>query len=412
MDADTDTALPTPTDGPGHAHGRPSLATRLLLRLGRKLRTGTLRVVLPNGRAHRFGGHEPGPDAVVVMRRDRLARRFLIGGNLGFCEAYLDGDWWSPDVEALFCFFLLNEEHLRRHMRGAGWFRLAQRLVHMTRRNSRDGARRNIAAHYDLGNAFYEKWLDTSMTYSSAWFPAGEDDLTAAQRAKYEVLAQRLTLAPGQRMLEIGCGWGGFAEFAAAEVGARVTAITLSPAQYDYAQARIQRAGLGERVEIRLQDYRDVDGRYDRIASIEMLEAVGQRYWPRYFATLRDRLVSGGHAALQAITIADGHFDAYRRSADYIQRYIFPGGMLPSPGVLMQQIRDAGLRLHGMSGFGHHYVRTLRAWNRRFQSAWPEIERMGFDGRFKRMWEQYLHYCAAGFRVGRIDVVHLAMSRD
>ena len=412
MSADRNTALATATDGRTPGHYRPSTATRLLLHLGQRLRAGTLRVVLPDGSAHGFGGHDPGPDAVLLIHRDRLSRRFLVGGNLGFCEAYLDGDWSSPDVEALFCFFLLNDEHLRGPMRGAGWFRLAQRLLHATRRNTHSGARRNIAAHYDLGNAFYEKWLDPGMTYSSAWFPAGEEDLSAAQRAKYEVLARRLGLAPGQRVLEIGCGWGGFAEFAAGEVGTHVTAITLSRAQCDYARSRIQQAGLGERVEIRLQDYRDVEGWFDRIASIEMLEAVGQRYWPRYFATLRDRLVSGGRAALQAITIADGHFDTYRRSADYIQRYIFPGGMLPSPRILGEQIRTAGLRLHEMSGFGQHYVRTLQAWNRRFQSAWPEIERMGFDRRFKRMWEQYLHYCAAGFRVGRIDVVHLAMSRD
>jgi len=250
------------------------------------------------------------------------------------------------------------------------------------------------------------------MTYSSAVFGPEERDLTAAQHRKYALLAEKMRLDQGHRVLEIGCGWGAFAEFAAIERGARVTAITISREQHAYASRRIHEAGLADRVEVRLQDYRDTNGRFDRIASIEMFEAVGEKYWPQFFDVLRERLTPGGRAALQVITIADRFFDDYRRSADYIQRYIFPGGMLPSPAALQREVERAGLRLAGSSGYGHDYAETLREWNRRFQAAWPEIRPLGFDERFKRLWEQYLHYCAAGFSVGTIDVKQLAVARD
>ncbi|NBB84127.1 MAG: methyltransferase domain-containing protein [Alphaproteobacteria bacterium] len=392
---------------------RPTRLMKLMLALGPRLRVGTLDVTLPDGSTRRFGGAEPGPAADLTIRSDTLARRFLTRGNLGFCEGYIEGDWVSDDVERLFVFFLMNQDALADEMAGKAWVRVLQRLVHMMRPNDRTGARRNIAAHYDLGNAFYEKWLDPSMTYSSAVFGEGEEDLTAAQRRKYALLAERMDLGEGDHVLEIGCGWGGFAEFAAAERGAKVTAITISREQHAYASRRIQAAGLADKVEVRLQDYRDTDGRFDRIASIEMFEAVGEKYWPQFFGTLRDRLAPGGTAALQVITIADRFFDQYRRSADYIQRYIFPGGMLPSPEALGREVeRAGGLRLAGMTGFRHDYAVTLREWNQRFQDAWPDIRALGFDERFKRMWEQYLHYCAAGFQVGTIDVKQLAIVRD
>ncbi len=234
----------------------------------------------------------------------------------------------------------------------------------------------------------------------------------AAQRRKYATLADRIGLDRDQHVLEIGCGWGGFAEYAAGERGAKVTAITISREQHDYARRRIFEAGLAERVDIHLTDYRDMGGQYDKVASIEMFEAVGERYWPVFFGTVRDRLRPGGVAGLQIITIADHMYETYRRSADYIQKYIFPGGMLPSATELGRQVDQAGMRVQDRAGFGPDYARTLRDWNRRFQSAWPEIQAMGFDARFKRMWEQYLHYCAAGFQEGAIDVVHVTLSRD
>ena len=309
-------------------------------------------------------------------------------------------------------FFLLNQDHIAREMAGRTWFRALQRVVHAMRPNSRTGAKRNIAAHYDLGNAFYEKWLDPSMTYSSAVFGPEERDLTAAQHRKYALLAEKMRLDQGHRVLEIGCGWGAFAEFAAIERGARVTAITISREQHAYASRRIHEAGLADRVEVRLQDYRDTNGRFDRIASIEMFEAVGEKYWPQFFDVLRERLTPGGRAALQVITIADRVF---RRLPPL--RRLYPALHLPRRHAAVPGRPAAGGRagrpaLAGSSGYGHDYAETLREWNRRFQAAWPEIRPLGFDERFKRLWEQYLHYCAAGFSVGTIDVKQLAVARD
>jgi cyclopropane-fatty-acyl-phospholipid synthase len=390
---------------------KPSQPMRMMLHLAGMIDTGRMEVTLPDGSQRRFIGNRPGPQAVLFIHNDRLARRFLTGGALGFCEAYLDGDWSSPDIYTLFEFFLRNEQSLGDYLRGQWWYRSLSAIGHWLKPNTKQGARKNIAAHYDLGNAFYEQWLDRSMTYSSAIFEAPQEDMETAQRRKYASLAERMGVEPGHHVLEIGCGWGGFAEFAARDLGARVTAITISREQHDYAQARIHKAGLSERVEIRLQDYRDVTERFDRIASIEMFEAVGERYWPTFFGTVRDRLHDGGRAALQIITINDKYFDHYRRKADYIQKYIFPGGMLPSITALQREVDQAGLSWQGVSGFGEHYSRTLQDWNTRFQHAWPKIAQMGFDQRFKRMWEQYLHYCAAGFAVGTIDVVHLQLAR-
>ncbi len=393
-------------------HYRPSRMMRLLMSLAPSIRVGSLTIVLPDGRSHRFDGTETGPHGVLYVRNDRLARRMLLGGKLGFCESYLDGDWTSPDVPALFEMALLNEAELDRAMNGKAWVRVLNFLLHAAKPNSKSGSKRNIAYHYDLGNSFYCRWLDPSMTYSAAVY----DDLDKpealydAQQRKYAAIAARMDLQPGQHVLEIGCGWGGFAEYAAKVVGARVTGVTISQAQHDYAVARMQRAGLSHLVDIRLQDYRDITETFDRIASIEMFEAVGERYWPTYFNAVHERLKPGGNAALQIITIGEDHFEGYRKGADYIQRYIFPGGMLPSPTRLQAEVEAAGLRFDSTQSYGLHYARTLREWQVAFQAAWPELKD-GFDNRFKRMWEQYLWYCEAGFKVGTIDVVHVGISK-
>jgi len=277
------------------------------------------------------------------------------------------------------------------------------------RPNTRGGSRRNIYAHYDLGNEFFAAWLDPTMTYSSALFANGAEDLETAQRAKYRNLAQQIAVGPGQRLLEIGSGWGGFAITAAKEFGAKVTSITVSRAQAEHARARVFREGLAEHVEILLQDYRDVKGRFDRIASIEMFEAVGERFWPAYFGAVRERLLPGGLAGLQLITIADCYFEAYRRNVDFIQAYIFPGGMLPSPSALDRQAANAGLVRTSELGFGESYARTLAIWNERFQQAWPTVRELGFDERFRRIWTYYLAYCEAGFRTRSIDVVQTVL---
>jgi cyclopropane-fatty-acyl-phospholipid synthase len=370
-----------------------------------RLRQGGVMLVLPDGGAIDTGADDAsGLRAVVHLKHARAARRLVLGGAIGFAEAYIDGDWDSPDLSAVLEIGIRNEAALHDAVGGLAPIRRLHRLAHLLNANTRRGSRRNIASHYDLGNAFYRLWLDPGMTYSSAMFEGDDDDFGRAQDRKYRALAAALDLRSGQRVLEIGCGWGAFAELAARDYGCRVTAVTLSREQADYAGARIRAAGLADRVEIRQQDYRDVEGVFDRIASIEMLEAVGEAYWSRFFATLHDRLRPGGAAALQVITIADDRFEAYRRNADFIQRHVFPGGMLPSPAVLSRQVEVAGLRLTGRRMFGACYARTLRIWHRRFAAAWPDIARLGFDERFRRLWTYYLVYCEVGFRVGSIDV--------
>jgi cyclopropane-fatty-acyl-phospholipid synthase len=395
---------------PGALAGQPR-SLRLLLGLATRLSTGSLVLRMPDGRAYRVVGTEPGPAAEIAVHRSRAMPRLFFGGSVGFGASYMDGDWDTPDLAALLTLAAVNHRAFDGMHMGARALTALRRVWHRLNDNTRRGSRRNIASHYDLGNAFYARWLDPSMTYSSAVFERADADLSAAQATKYRRLAAMLALAPDKRVLEIGCGWGGFAEIAAREFGARVTAITVSREQLDFAQRRIQAAGLGERVEARFVDYRDVQGRFDGIASIEMFEAVGERHWPVYFAKIRDCLEPGGRAALQIITIAEQWFDSYRRGVDFIQRYIFPGGMLPSMPALAAQCARAGLAIERNEFYGADYARTLAEWNRRFQAAWHELEPMGFDGRFKRMWEFYLAYCEAGFRSGSIDVVQTALAR-
>ena len=392
------------TGGPGGMYAdAPGLA--LALNLAGRLHCGCLEIRLPDGTTRQFRGPEAGPHAAIQLHNGRIARRFLTGGAVGFAEAYIDGDWDTPDLAALLQLLSVNEHAWGQSYFGAIWQRWLRRAQHLLRSNTRRGSRRNIHAHYDLGNAFFAAWLDPSMTYSAALFAPGTQDLEQAQLAKYRALAERIAVVPGQRLLEIGSGWGGFAITAAKEYGATVTSITVSKAQAEHARARVFEEGLADRVEIRLQDYRDVKGRFDRIASIEMFEAVGERFWPSFFQSLRERLVPGGRAGLQLITIADQYFDDYRRNADFIQTYIFPGGMLPSPAALEQQTRRAGLVSEATHSFGDCYARTLQLWNERFQDAWPRVRELGFDERFRRIWTYYLAYCEAGFRTRSIDVV-------
>jgi cyclopropane-fatty-acyl-phospholipid synthase len=387
------------------------LAESLILTLAARIEAGELALTLPDGGERRFRGAEAGPGAALEIHDPRAFRRLLFGGPVGFAEAYMEGECDSPDLTGLVDLVLTNETALLSALSGQGWYRLLRRLGHLLRPNTRRGARRNIARHYDLGNDFYALWLDPSMTYSSAVFERPGESLEAAQDNKYRRMAELAAIGPDDRVLEIGCGWGGFCSWAARESGCRVTAVTISRAQYDYAARRLQAEGLSERVDLRLQDYRDIEGRFDRIVSIEMLESVGETYWPRYFTTLRDRLAPGGRAALQVITIDDDLFETYRKRADFIQCYIFPGGLLPSTAKLRDQVRRAGLDWRGCEGFGPHYARTLADWRRAFGAAWPQVQALGFDERFRRMWRFYLAYCEAGFKVGRIDVQQLALSK-
>ena len=367
--------------------------------------------VLPDGRRFRAEGRAPGPVAEIRLHSDDVFARLIREGDMGFSDAYLDGQWSTPDLQAFMDLVHAGNEDIYDGYPGMGALRLWERLRFALKRNSRTQARRNIAAHYDLGNEFYRLWLDDSMTYSSALFETGQESLEAAQRKKYAMLVDQMGARPGDHVLEIGCGWGGFAEYAAAERGLRVTALTISEAQRAYAVERIARAGLSDRVEIRLQDYRDETGRYDGIASIEMFEAVGERYWPVYFDTLKARLKPGAQATLQVITVADRRWDMYRRGVDFIQKYIFPGGMLPSRGALEAEIARAGLSVRHSREFGESYSETLRRWNDTFAERWDDIAKLGFDDRFRRMWAFYLTSCAATFRFGNCDVTQITVQR-
>jgi cyclopropane-fatty-acyl-phospholipid synthase len=323
----------------------------------------------------------------------------------------MDGDIAMASPHAVIAFALANEGAFGGRLRGNRLARFAGRFAHALRANTRRGSRRNIAAHYDLGNDFYRLWLDETMSYSAAVFAEAHESLETAQRRKYRRVAALAGIRPGMRVLEIGCGWGGFAAFAAGELGCSVVGLTLSTEQKRFAEARLKEQGLSDRVEIRLQDYRDCRETFDAAVSIEMFEAVGESNWPVYFSGLRDRLRSGGRAALQIITIAEDRFAHYRRTADFIQRYIFPGGMLPTESAVLHQAGRAGLAVDSVFRFGGDYARTLLAWNKTFQARWSQVRELGFDERFRRMWGYYLDYCAAGFEHKTIDVAHFALVR-
>jgi cyclopropane-fatty-acyl-phospholipid synthase len=384
--------------------GLPMLV-RQALKYPLNIRCGVLTLTLPDGRRLVFRGDEDGPRADMIIRDYRFARRLILDGDVGFAEAFIRNEWDSPDPAGFLYFFCVNIDAARHLTRFNPLARLLQNYRHWRNRNTKRQARRNIVAHYDLGNAFYRAWLDPSMTYSSAYFGAGAKSLEEAQTAKYRLLADRLQLKPGDHVLEIGCGWGGFAEVAARDYGARVTGLTLSDEQYAYAVKRMADAGLSDRVTIKLQDYRDETGTYDAIASIEMFEAVGKEYWPVYFETLAKCLKPGGRAGVQVITIREDLWQDYLREIDFIRAYVFPGGMLPTATLMREMPGEAGLALEAETAFGQDYAATLRRWDEDFARAWPGIGgRNGFDERFRRLWHYYLAYCEAGFRAGTIDV--------
>jgi cyclopropane-fatty-acyl-phospholipid synthase len=387
-------------------------AVQLAIRFGSKLRHGTLDVTLPDGRQIRLGGAEPGPSAAMTLYNYGFATRLLNGGDIGIAEAYLRGEWDTPDLTQFLYLFCVNQELIQAMLGDNPVMRFVQIVRHWFNRNTPRQARRNIYAHYDIGNAFYSAWLDPSMTYSSALFEDQNNDLTAAQHNKFRRLAEAVNLQPGQKLLEIGCGWGGFAEFAAKTYDVNVVGLTISKEQRDFARKRIHDAGLSDKVEIRFQDYRHERGQYDRIVSIEMIEAVGEQFWPQYFSQIRDRLLPGGLAGIQAITIQDKFFQTYRREVDFIQRYIFPGGMLPSPSVLKSMGERFGVPVIRERIFGQDYAKTLATWRNNFRAAWPNLKPLGFDDRFKRLWEYYLAYCEAGFLSGNIDVRQVILAKS
>ena len=376
--------------------------TRLVFQLLEKLQDGMLEIRLPDGSSRLFGNGEHG--VTLNVSNEAMFSAVLAKGDIGLAEAYLDGHWDASDITGLLTLLARNRDVLKKAVYGSWRNLLAARVRHWLNGNSRAGSKRNIMAHYDLGNDFYKLWLDPSMSYSSALYRAVDGgDLESAQRAKYRRILRRLKAEPAESVLEIGCGWGGFAELAVEE-GLKVTGLTLSPAQLAWAQKRVPDADL------RLQDYRDTKEQFDHIVSIEMFEAVGERWWPTYFKTIAKSLKPGGRAVVQSITIRDDLFAEYRKGTDFIQQYVFPGGMLPSRSAFRAAAAKQGLTVHGEYAFGEDYARTLAEWRVAFEAKWPEIAALGFDESFRRLWRMYLCYCEAGFLAGNVDVVHFELS--
>ena len=393
---------------------RPPLAARVVLDRLAGIRRGHLVVRLPDGSARTFAGRRAGATAVMELdvHRWRFFSRLLRRADVGAGEAYVDGDWSSPDLVGLSRLFLANEAELAPPSLLGAIGRFRDRITHLLRSNTHGQARRNIHAHYDLSNELYGLFLDPSMTYSSALFDRSGLDLEAAQRRKYQRLAEWARLRPGQHVLEIGCGWGGFAEFAAGELGCRVTGITLSDEQAVFARARMIRLGLEDRTEIRVVDYRDIEAKFDAVVSIEMLEAVGHRFLDGFFATVDRVLRPGGKVALQTITVPDQVYDRYRRGTDWIRDYIFPGGHLPSLGAIQGSLaRRTGLVVERLDDMADDYATTLHCWRSRFRLEEDRVRELGFDDRFIRMWDFYLATCEAAFRDRQIGVLQLALSR-
>ncbi len=376
-----------------------------------KLNSGRVDFILPDGRRFRAEGSKPGPVAEVKINNPDVFARLVREGDLGFCDAYLDGWWTTPDLQAFMDFIHADNDDMYDGFPGMALVRAWEKARFWFQSNTKRQALKNISYHYDLGNDFYSLWLDDTMTYSSALFNTSQESLEKAQIAKYASMVDQMGVKPGDHVLEIGCGWGGFAEYAAKERGLKVTGLTISKEQLEYAQKRIKRKGLSDKVNLKLQDYRDETGVYDGVASIEMFEAVGEKYWPVYFDKIKQCLKPGKQATLQIITIQDARWEVYRKSVDFIQKYIFPGGMLPSPSVLRKEVHRAGLSVQHSIEFGKSYSQTLRRWFEVFNNKWDTISAMGFDDRFRRMWNFYLTSCAATFESGNCDVTQITLQK-
>lgn len=391
---------------------RLPLTVSMLLKMLERTQYGVLTIRFPDGHERCFKGAEPGESAHLHIHDLRAIGLLLRSGDIGVAEAWRDG-WLHVDhMTAFLKWCIANQEALAGAFYGGRLTAWLYRIMHALRPNTKAGAKKNIHAHYDLGNAFYGLWLDRSMTYSSADFQGDSAmDLERAQHAKYERILTQAGVTAGDHVLEIGCGWGGFAEYAARTRGCRVTGITISQAQLDYARTRIEAAGVQDKVELRFCDYRDLVGTFDAVISIEMIEAVGERYWQSYFQTIHARLRPGGRAVVQGITIDDAAFAMYRSTSDFIREYIFPGGMLASPERWQSDAERAGLTWTGDYRFGRDYAETLRRWRKSFEEQHHAIEKLGFDARFQTIWRFYLHYCEAGFDAGRTDVIHMHLEK-
>ena len=401
------TAFTLPQDAPA--------AARTILKLLERLQHGSLTLELPNGSVRHFGQPNSGqtPSATLHLKNWRVCSATLKSGDIGFAEGYIQGDWSTPNLTDLLKLFIRNRQQVEDAIYGSWLGRLLYRIKHLLNRNTRANSQKNIHAHYDLGNAFYQLWLDDTMNYSSAWF---EGDLARplrdAQSAKVRRALHMSDVQPGDRVLEIGCGWGALAEMVCTEFGAKLVGVTLSTEQLAFAQARMARLGVQQQADLRLQDYRDIDdGPYDAICSVEMIEAVGREYWPSYFERIARLLKPGGRACVQSIVIDDALFERYIASTDFIQQYIFPGGCLPCPSAVRECARAAGLEVVDEFAFGPDYAETLRRWRVQFLAHRQQVLALGFDVRFIRIWEFYLAYCEAAFDMANIDLVQYTLRK-
>lgn len=382
------------------------------------MKRGLLRVTLPGGEVRAFGGSDSEVRATIRISDTAFFRRCVLHGDIGFGESYIAGEWETDDLTAVISWFLLNRDDVpdmsgsTRPSVRTNLLKGVNRLRHLLRANSRRGSRQNISDHYDINNEFFATFLDPGMTYSSAYFISPELSLEEAQQKKYERLCRMLRIGEGHRVLEIGCGWGGFAVHAARDTGCHVTAITISKEQYEYARQRILQEGLDDRIEVRLEDYRAVEGRFDRIVSIEMLEAVGHRYMETFFATCHELLTPEGALGLQVITCPDSRYNELRKGVDWIQKHIFPGSLLPSVGRIQRAVNNTGdMVLHDLKGMGLHYAQTLREWRKQFNHDLDRVRSLGFDDNFVRKWNYYLSYCEAAFQMQSIDVLQMIYRR-
>ena len=376
-----------------------------------KIQFGELSVNFPSGNVKIFSGNEGDEKADLIINNYKFISKILKRKSIGFAESYMDGDFSSTNLTNLLLLAFKNENYFLENLKTNIFFNIFSKFKHFLNENTTSQSKKNIKYHYDLGNNFYTKWLDDSMTYSSACFEQENQNLFDAQLNKYHKIAEALELNENSKVLEIGCGWGGFSEYAAKNFKSKIDAITISKAQFEYASKKIQKEGLGEKVTIKFKDYRDIDNQYSNIASIEMFEAVGKKYWENYFEIVKNSLLSSGKAALQIITIDKKRSFDYQRQPDFIQKYIFPGGMLPTKEELKKINQNLGLDFYETKSFGSSYAKTLNLWNNQFQLSWQDLVNQGFSERFKRMWEFYLSYCETGFISKSTDVSHFVIKK-
>ena len=376
-----------------------------------KIKYGELSVTFPSGSMQSFRGINSEHKADLTINNYKFISKILKRQSVGFAESYMDGDFSSSNLTNLLLLAFINENHFLENLKSNILFNIYSKFKHFLNENTKSQSKKNIEYHYDLGNNFYTKWLDKSMTYSSAYFEKENQNLFDAQLNKYHKIAESLNLNENSKVLEIGCGWGGFSSYAAKNFKSKIDAITISKEQYEYASNKIQKEGLGEKVSIKFKDYRDIDSQYSNIASIEMFEAVGKKYWEKYFDIVSSSLINSGKAALQIITIDEKRSLNYQNQPDFIQQYIFPGGMLPTKKELLEINKKVGLDFKEIQNFGLSYAKTLNLWNIQFQSSWNDLVKLGFNNRFKRMWEFYLAYCETGFISKSTDVSHFLITK-